>query len=151
MFSKICYCVTLCSLLLLTGCHQSDIAKVKGTVTYNDGSPVTHGCVTFDSGSEKAFGMLNEKGQYAVGRIKDGDGIPFGVYQVWLTNTNITSTTMANTGGMQMSMNSTTTATVHPKYTSKTTSGLSFEAKQGGPNVFDFVVEKPDKVDLKVN
>ena len=131
----------LCFIVSLVGC--SDTIKVKGKVTFSDGEPVTHGCVTFESDSnELALGMLDQNGHYALGRNKDGDGIKPGFYKIWLTGTNITQSTASGTGPM---MNSTTTVTVHPKFHRKDTSELTFEAKWGGPTTFDFIVERPEQ------
>ena len=137
------------SMLFFTGC--SDTIKVHGTVTYPDGSPVTHGCVTFECGQEVALGMLDKSGNYRLGRFKDGDGIKPGQYAVWLTGTNITETNFEERGNrFNSSSTSTTTATVHKQFTSKTTSKLTFEAKPGGPKSFDFVVEKPDPANMNI-
>jgi len=133
---------------LFIGC--SDVIKVRGKVTYTDGTPVTHGCVTFECDREVALGMLDQSGNYRLGRFKDGDGIKPGHYSVWLTGTNITEAQAPETirGGFNTTTSSITTATVHKKYTSKATSDLTFEAKPGGPKTFDFVVEKPNPEDL---
>jgi len=133
------------TMVLFTGC--SDVIKVHGTVTFPDGTPVTHGCVTFEDGHELALGMLDKSGHYRLGRLKDGDGIKPGVYSVWLTGTNITEAVKSDNPqlvGTLAAVSSTTTPTVHKKFTSKSTSNLTFEAKPGGTKVFDFVVEKPD-------
>jgi len=128
----------------------SDVIKVHGKVTYPDGTPVTHGCVTFECGQELALGMLDKSGNYRLGRFKDGDGIKPGSYSIWLTGTNITEAQSpeAMRSGFNTTTSSTTTATVHKKFTSKATSNLTFEAKPGGPKTFNFVVEKPDPTDL---
>ena len=139
----------IAAMLLVTGC--SDVIKVHGTVTYPDGTPVTHGCVTFECGHELALGMLDKSGHYRLGRFKDGDGIKPGEYSVWLTGTNITETKVDTSGGgLYRAASSTTTATVHKKFTSKSTSNLTFDAKPGGSKTFDFVVEKPEQVELRV-
>ena len=133
-----------CFIASLVGC--SDVIKVKGKVTFSDGEPVTHGCVTFESDTnELALGMLDKKGNYALGRNKDGDGIKPGFYKVWLTGTNITQSTPPQGGGMGQMVSSTTTVTVHPKFHRKDTSGLTFEAKPGGATTFDFNVERPEQ------
>lgn len=140
-------CGIFSAVMFFTGC--SDVIKVRGKVTYSDGTPVTHGCVTFESGHEVALGMLDEAGNYRLGRFKDGDGIKPGSYSVWLTGTNITEAQApeAIRGGFNTTTSSITTATVHKKFTSKATSDLTFEAKPGGQKTFDFVVEKPDPAD----
>lgn|GEM_PF-350908 len=136
-----------CFIAALVGC--SDVVKVKGKVIFSDGEPVTHGCVTFESSdsNELALGMLDKNGNYSMGRNKDGDGIKPGTYKVWLTGTNITQTNLTasqSAMGMGQTMNSTTTVTVHPKFQRKDTSGLTFEAKRGGPTTFNFTVERPE-------
>ena len=146
MFAKLPFRgLMLCFMVSLVGC--SDTIKVRGKVTFSDGEPVTHGCVTFESDSnELALGMLDNNGNYVLGRHKDGDGIKPGFYKIWLTGTNITqSSPTATQSGMGMMMNSTTTVTVHPKYQRKDSSGLTFEAKPGGPKTFDFTVERPEQ------
>ncbi|MGL6193525.1 MAG: hypothetical protein ACRC2T_01740 [Thermoguttaceae bacterium] len=123
------------------GCSKA--IKIKGKVTYPDGTPVTHGCVTFECGNQAVLGMLDSSGNYKLGRFKEGDGVMPGVYSVWLTGTNKTETNVDMSAGMPRS-SSITTATVHPKYTQKETSELTFEVKPGGPKTFDFTVEPPE-------
>ena len=128
-------------MLFCIGC--SDTIKIHGTVTYSDGSPVTHGCVIFECGQEAALGMLNETGHYRLGRLKDGDGIKPGQYSVWLTGTEINESKIEGSG-LNVTTTFSTMETVHKKFTRKATSNLTFEAKPGGPKTFDFIIERPE-------
>jgi hypothetical protein len=120
------------------GCGNN--IKISGTVKYPDGTPVTQGNVVFESGSESFFGKINADGTYTSGGTKEVQGIPVGTYKVWLSATEISENTMRPDGTVGAYS---TTPTVARKYTSPSTTDLTFEVKAGGPKRFDIEVEKP--------
>lgn len=70
--------------LLCSGCGDPDRAQVYGTVVRVDGTPVKGARVVFrspDTG-KTAYGMTNDKGEYELGVMSKGDGIPSGEYEV---------------------------------------------------------------------
>jgi hypothetical protein len=68
---------------MVSGCGSG--FKVTGKVTFSDGQPLTVGKVIFTNGQISAYGKINSNGEYRLGLIKDGDGIPAGTYQVYIT------------------------------------------------------------------
>jgi hypothetical protein len=79
------------------------------------------------------FGNIQPDGTFALGEIKDGDGIPPGNYMIWISGANPSEE--ARNAGAPLR--------IHSKYTNRDTSGLTFEAKPGGPKTIDIVIEKP--------
>jgi len=75
--------VFLVVLVFMTGC--SGKVKVKGKVTFPDGSPLTRGSVTFESETVAGGGEVKKDGTYTIGINKPGDGIPPGKYKVYIT------------------------------------------------------------------
>jgi hypothetical protein len=140
MNSKITVCVILPLLLFLVGCGEP-LYKVTGTVKYDDGSPVTLGTVSFDSDQFSFISTIDTNGHFS-SPGRNNNGIPEGVYRVYLTGTtkvpNITDARGELTQGIPE-------PTVAEKYCSAATSGLTFEAKSGGVKMLDIVVERPKK------
>ena len=127
--------VSFCIAIGLTvGCGAGNKMKVSGTVTFSDdGSPLTVGTVVMESATTRVMGELNDKGFYSVGELTDGDGIPFGEYRV-----TIAGSREQIPGGLPGPY------IIDPKH-EQPTSGLTFEAKKGGPKTFDFKVDRPPK------
>ena len=72
-------------LIALAGCSGGKY-PVRGTVTLDDGTPVTKGLVVFEreDGGEPitARGAVGSDGQYELSTEKAGDGVPVGRYKV---------------------------------------------------------------------
>ncbi|MGL4943796.1 MAG: hypothetical protein ACRC46_11480 [Thermoguttaceae bacterium] len=121
--------------------------KVTGKVKFSDGSPLPVGMVMFQSGNFLGSGTLNSDGTYTAGKLKDGDGIPPGTYEVFLSGTNqIVAGTGENSATEAGKIPNkfklaATTQLVNPKYLTPTTSGLTVTVK--GDTVYDITVEKP--------
>src|SRR5262245_36248355 len=79
--------VAACALaaLTLTGCGDR-LYPVRGTVTLDDGTPVTKGmiiCERFEGGpAVSAQGAIQPDGTFRLGTTKPGDGLPVGKYRV---------------------------------------------------------------------
>jgi hypothetical protein len=62
--------------------------KFGGRVTYSDDdSPLTSGTVCFQADGFFSRGEIDEKGNYSLGTVTNKDGVPKGIYQVFLTGT----------------------------------------------------------------
>ena len=68
---------------MYAGCNSK--VNVSGKVSFQDGTPVTIGKVNFEDDQHTYFGMIQSDGQYSVGGLRDGDGIPPGKYRVCVT------------------------------------------------------------------
>jgi len=75
--------VVLCFVVFLAaGC--SDKVQLGGTVTYEDGTPLTVGSVVFSTDSFMASGNLDSQGKYRMGSLAVKDGLPKGTYKVYI-------------------------------------------------------------------
>ncbi|MCL2623243.1 MAG: carboxypeptidase-like regulatory domain-containing protein [Planctomycetaceae bacterium] len=72
----------LFSVAFMAGCGDP---KVTGKVTFPDGAPLTKGQVMFQKGGFVGSGDIQKDGTYSAGKLKDGDGLPPGQYQVFIT------------------------------------------------------------------
>ena len=133
------FALVLVGLSFSYGCGQPRV-KFGGTVTYTDGAPVTGGAVNFDSGQYTFVGIINQDGYYAPNMGAEGAGIPEGIYRVWLTGTIIVEDKVAPDGEL---IPGTPIPQVANKFCNIETSGLTFEAKPGGPKEFNITVERP--------
>ncbi|GHT38202.1 hypothetical protein FACS189427_12140 [Planctomycetales bacterium] len=125
-------------LVVLAGC--SNKVRIGGTVTFEDGQPLVVGSVCFRNDKITYTGFLDKQGRYRIGEMKDGDGIPPGTYQVWLTGTEEEKVKLLPDG---RAAGFTRVSHVNRKYTAPESSGLSFEVKNGGTKTFSFMVSKP--------
>ena len=71
------------SAIALTGCGGN--SPLQGTVTFEDGSPLTVGTVNFVSDHALSRGEIRSDGTYRVGSLKETDGLPRGSYRVYIT------------------------------------------------------------------
>jgi hypothetical protein len=120
----------------LAGCGGG-MYPVRGTVTYDDGTPVTKGLVVFErvSGGPAvtARGQIQPDGRYELSTDKPGDGVPVGKYRVLLNPLDLSDVPDEQR--------------VLPfdiKYLKFETSGLEFEVKSGS-NDFPIAVTRPKK------
>jgi len=131
--------ISLCFTIGLTiGCgSDGNKMKISGTVTFSDdGSPLTTGTVMMTSSTKYVRGDLNDKGEYSLGELKDGDGVPLGEYRVSIC------------GAYEATLPDppySTPSYIHAKYESPDRSGLKFEVKKDGPKTFDIKVDRPGK------
>ncbi|MDR2171429.1 MAG: hypothetical protein LBP59_14900 [Planctomycetaceae bacterium] len=125
-------------MICVVGC--SGKVQISGTVKYSDGAPVTKGNVVFESADSSYFGVINNDGTYITGGNKQVEGIPKGIYKVWLAQTE-SSEDILDENGTVVSYN--ITQAVAKKFTSPETTDLTFEVKPGGQKTFNIVVEKP--------
>jgi hypothetical protein len=130
-FSVICFAV---------GCGGGGYT-VTGKVTFPDGEPLTAGRVIFTNGTISAFGDLNARGEYRMGVNRAGDGIPAGIYQVYIAGALVegdpafTQTMDDGTEAIPMIL------AIDPKFTTASRSELTKEVS--GRTTFDITVTKP--------
>lgn len=120
-------------ILAASGCGK--LKPLGGKVTFSDGKPLTTGMVVFQTATFEARGALDQEGKYEVGSYNNGDGIPKGTYQVFISGASkYEMGDDKNVKGMKE------TLLIDPKFTSPEESGLKFIA-DGTVRTFDIVVE----------
>lgn len=123
----------------MIGCGSG--VGVSGKVTYSDGQPLTVGKVMFTDGTHTASGKLNSKGEYRLGMIKDGDGVPAGTYKIYITDALIDGDASLSKKDEDGNTFLPKVLAVAPKYTNPEKSGLTCTVQ--GSTKQDFTVEKP--------
>ena len=82
--SKIFAVSCLLLAILAIGCGK---CKVRGTVKFANGEPLTGGVVNFTDDTKLFKGEIKTDGTYEMKTVKPGDGIDPGTYKVYLTET----------------------------------------------------------------
>ncbi len=131
-------CVVFCCLVVGSGCSSK--IKAHGAVKFSDGTPLTKGTVFFSDGLRMFQGEIRANGTFAIGEIRDGDGIPPGNYKVWVVAN--THDYIRDPETEQITNRMTHEIVIDPKYESRETSGLSYDIKPGQSSL-EIVVEKP--------
>jgi len=88
MYHKISVVLILVFLpVALIGCGGKR-AQVSGTVTFEDGTPLTKGTVKAGTGDGiEVKGIIKQDGTFTLFEVKPGDGIPSGKqYKIWIVN-----------------------------------------------------------------
>jgi hypothetical protein len=114
-------------------------------VKYSDGTPIDFGNVVFDNGKQSYVGTIKKDGTYITGGVKEVEGIPDGVYKIWLVGTETRTNEVYNEekdGGKNL-ISYDEVQRVADKYRFYEKTDLTFEVKRGGPTTYDIVVEKP--------
>ena len=80
-------CLTFASLVLigafLAGCSKN--VRVTGRVTFPDGTPLTCGSIYFTDDFVLGRSDIDQNGEYSLHTFRKNDGIPKGVYNVYIT------------------------------------------------------------------
>src|SRR5262245_25150973 len=122
--------------LAVAGCGGGKL-PVRGTVTLEDGTPLTKGLVVFErvEGGKAitARGEVLSDGSFEMSTDKPGDGVPVGKYRV-LVNAMDLSDVPDEQKKIPFDF----------KYQKFETSGLEFEVKSGN-NVFPIKLDRPRK------
>lgn len=124
-------------LLAMVGCGKN--VAVTGNVSFEDGQPLTKGQVMFTDGTHSAFGNIDEKGNFKMGMIKDGDGVPPGSYKVYITGATKPSPEhkiSTEEGDVIPEI-----LAIDPKFTNSASSGWVCDVQ--GKMTYDLKVEKP--------
>ena len=119
----------ICFVAVGCGANKS----LTGTVTFTDGEPATNGMVILRTDTFMARGEIQPDGSYRISSERERDGVPPGVYQVYVSGI---SEPLPPGAGAAMP-----TPLVDPKFENPDTSGL--EVTIPAPrNRFDIVVER---------
>jgi hypothetical protein len=122
--------------LSTAGCG-SRLYPVRGTVSLEDGTPLTKGMVIFESDQEGAIvmarGEIKPDGTYELCTHRPGDGVPPGKYHVHIKS-----------GDLSEVSDEKKNLPFDVKYTKFATSGLEFEVKPG-PNEYEIKLARPRK------
>ena len=113
-------------LVALSGCGSGGV-KSGGAVKFEDGAPLTEGIIYFVDTQSEFSGRIKGDGSYVIGGIREGDGLPPGQYQVYVTFPAILDPK---------------DWPIDEKFTAPATSGWQAEVKPGGKNQFDFAVSR---------
>ena len=139
--------VPLLVFAMMTGCGDP---KVTGKVTFPDGTPLTKGQVMFQKEGFIASGDIQKDGTYSAGKLKDGDGLSPGTYQVFISGASTYDEEELEKAKVQGEGLARSTAgfrtpiptdLVASKYKSPNSSGLTVEVK--GRTKYDIKVEPP--------
>jgi hypothetical protein len=110
-------------LAAVAGCG-SGLYPVRGTVTLDDGTPVTKGLVVFESTAPaqgvSARGTLGADGRFQLSTNRTGDGVPPGTYKVLINPMDLSDLPDEKKN-----------VPYDVKYMNFATSGLTFEVKAG--------------------
>jgi hypothetical protein len=130
---------------LFSGCGGG--ARVTGHVQFDDGTPLTVGEVIFESAAVQARGPIDSSGNYVMGTIKEGDGVPMGQYRVYVSGAEEPTgkeipyyahgSGRDQAGATRPEMR----AVIDIKATQPATSGLTCDVK--GSTKFNITVSKP--------
>lgn len=130
--------VAAASIGALAGCGDG-MEQVTGKVTFATGEPLAGGRIEFRLDAQPSLtarSYLGDDGSYALGVSTPGGGAPAGKYKVLVGG--------PLPKGDRDKMR-TIPPTIDPKYADFSTSGLEYEVIAGKENVFDVVVERPQK------
>jgi hypothetical protein len=118
----------------LPACGRSGLHPVRGRVSFADGAPVPTGRVVVSYGDGTAsWGSINPDGSFAVGTLKQSDGMRPGTYRVAVKDAFVE---VEKKVGEKVSV-----PLVHKRFADPATSGLEFKVPD--KTVWEIVVEKP--------
>jgi hypothetical protein len=120
---------------MLSGC--SDNVKLRGTVVYPDGEPLTCGTIYFSKQDYLARAFIRQDGSYDVGSLSNKDGLPPGKYKVYITG----AVKGDADPDSQNALGEKVTLLIAPKFMSEETTPLEIEVP--GENVYNITVERP--------
>ena len=140
--SALLICLSLT--LILAGC--SDKVKVKGKVTFPDGSPLTVGTVNFTNEQVSARGSLNEQGEYVISSTGTRDGLKKGKYKVVITQAmgmKDSTAKLKKVAGTEVGGMGTPINLIDEKFVDPETSGLEVNVEKA--MTYDITVYAPGK------
>ncbi|UUO05357.1 hypothetical protein M4951_18485 [Blastopirellula sp. J2-11] len=122
------------------GCGDDSMHPVQGHIHFVDGSPLKTGRVVLDGGdtNTSSWGLIHPDGSFQVGTLDVDDGVPAGVYRVYIENA--MSLPPDNWGDRDF----TPKLLIHPKFMDPEQSGLSIEVPAKSTS-WEIIVEKPPK------
>jgi len=118
----------------VVGCGGGKVG-LRGKVTFSDDdSPLTVGTVCFETDTFIARGVLQGDGSYSMGSMSNSDGLPPGIYRVYVTGA-VRAPDNAG-GGMTMPI-----PLIDSKFASGRSSGITAEITTS-TKTFDFQVDR---------
>ena len=126
------------------GCGTN--GPLSGTVTFSDdGSPVPAGTVCFENNTRYGRGQLDQNGRYTLGFEKQGNGIPRGVYGVYVTGAQRPLGMSDEPGSVPGSRGGVMKyeELVAKKFHARRTSGITCNV-DGSTRTFDFQVDRAE-------
>ena len=138
------FCFVIVAVACCVGCGTN--VPLSGTVTFSDdGSPVPAGTVCFANDAGYARGQLDANGRYTLGYEKQGNGIPRGVYGVYVTGaqrplgmSDEPGSVPGSKGGFMKYEE-----LIAKKFHARSTSGITCTV-DGSKNTFDFQVDRAE-------
>ncbi|MBA4190022.1 MAG: hypothetical protein C0467_18715 [Planctomycetaceae bacterium] len=124
-------------MLACCGCSGQSIFPVQGKVRFSDGSPLTTGRVSIDTGDALtgSWGAIQPDGTFVMGTHTPRDGVPVGTYRVYIVGA------IQQPSGDQVLLDP--KPLIHERFTNPATSGLTFTVPD--QTTWEIVVEKPAK------
>ena len=123
--------------LVAAGCGSDGLetAEVTGTVSL-DGEPLSHGTVTFTPEKGRAAtGAIQSDGTFTLSTYKNGDGAVVGEHKIAVTCAEkIGDDQQGEPQSLDAGMFARTRTLIPAKYTDYSTSGLTFDVKDGEEN-----------------
>jgi hypothetical protein len=135
--------VTMIIISAATGCSQN--VRVEGQVAFSDGTPLELGRVVFENDKYTFTGRIQSGGTFSVGQLKDGQGVPRGLYRVYIAETiQAEPVPDAPKSGTPNGIPARKLIrTIAEKYSSPDTSGLEYDIRRKTTDI-KIVVEKPE-------
>ena len=132
--------LALLASLCVWGCGNGNVG-LSGQITFSDdGSPLTVGTVFFVSDSHLARGDISSDGTYRLGSLSEKDGLPAGVYRIYISGA-IKESGTDNRGGMGGGMGADMIPLIDPKFTNAKSSGIEVDVTSS-LKTFDFKVDR---------
>ncbi|MBA2114661.1 hypothetical protein [Bremerella alba] len=133
----ICFAIVGCF-----GCGASNTTAVTGSVTFEDGSPLTSGTIIFENSASSSSADIQSDGSFTMGTFSTGDGVVPGTYGVAIASYG-GGDEVWDEASQSYKRTSRRVSQVEESFTSPRTSGLTAEVKPGNSSTLDFVVRKP--------
>jgi len=136
--------LTFLILVIFAGCSKN--VPLSGKVLDEDGNPITVGTVFFSSEQGLSRARIQSDGSYAVGTLKDTDGLPPGKYKIYVTGAEVglapTGPPLVDSMGQEIPPMGGARKLVATKYTTEANTPLILDVPVKG-NQYDVRVEKP--------
>ena len=135
--------ILLLAFLSLSFAGCSGKIDVRGKVTFPDGEPLTKGAVIFQNEQIMVQGNIQADGTYRLGVLKDGDGVPPGSYQVFISGAVDGVPAPAREKASDPMLDPQITYLIDKKLTQPDTSGLTCVVEKGMKLPYNITAEPP--------